>query len=82
MLNSSLKTIEDLETYAENSVSPVYYLFLEAMGKYFFNNLYVILVIHIRFLFLTSPYKKCWILPKKKKMHFCNNLYKYNCVKR
>ncbi|XP_003241409.1 NADH dehydrogenase (ubiquinone) complex I, assembly factor 6 isoform X2 [Acyrthosiphon pisum] len=32
MLNSSLKTIEDLETYAENSVSPVYYLFLEAMG--------------------------------------------------
>lgn len=32
MLNSSLKTVEDLETYAENSVSPVYYLFLEAMG--------------------------------------------------
>lgn len=58
MLNSSLKTIEDLETYAENSVSPVYYLFLEAMGKYFLNNLYVILVIYIRFLFLTSPNKK------------------------
>ncbi|KAF0761575.1 NADH dehydrogenase (ubiquinone) complex I, assembly factor 6 [Aphis craccivora] len=34
MLNSSLKTIEDLETYAENSVSPVYYLFLEAMEIY------------------------------------------------
>lgn len=46
MLNSSLKTIEDLETYAENSVSPVYYLFLEAMGKYFFNNLYVMLCLY------------------------------------
>jgi len=30
-----MKTIEDLETYVENSVSPVYYLFLEAMGLYF-----------------------------------------------
>lgn len=40
MLNSSLKTVEDLETYAENSVSPVYYLFLEAMGLYFFCNVY------------------------------------------
>jgi len=69
MLNSSLKTIEDLETYAENSVSPVYYLFLEAMGQYFFNNLYVILclynAIHIKILFLTSLNKKCWILPKE-----------------
>lgn len=34
MLNSSIKTIEDMDTYAENSVSPVYYLFLEAMGLY------------------------------------------------
>lgn len=34
MLNSSLKAIEDMDMYAENSVSPVYYLFLEAMGLY------------------------------------------------
>lgn len=34
MLNSSLKTIEDMDTYAENTVSPVYYLLLEAMGMY------------------------------------------------
>jgi len=45
MFNSSLKTIQDLETYAENSVSPVYYLFLEAMGLYFviISMLYVLL---------------------------------------
>lgn len=34
MLNSSLKTLEEMEIYAENSVSPIYYLFLEAMGLY------------------------------------------------
>jgi len=34
MLNSSLKTMDDLDAYAENTVSPVYYLFLEAMGLY------------------------------------------------
>lgn len=32
MLNSSMKSIEQLETYAENVVSPINYLFLEAMG--------------------------------------------------
>lgn len=40
MLNSSFKTLEDMDTYAENSVSSIYYLFLEAMGLYnlcFFN---------------------------------------------
>lgn len=36
MVNSSLKTIEDMDTYAENSVSPIYYLFLETMGLYFY----------------------------------------------
>jgi len=35
MLNSSLKTMEDLDTYAENTVSPIYYLLLEAIGLYF-----------------------------------------------
>lgn len=34
MLNPLLKTTEDMDTYAENSVSSVYYLFLEAMGLY------------------------------------------------
>lgn len=36
MLNSSMKTADDMDTYAENSVSSVYYLFLEAMGMYFY----------------------------------------------
>ncbi|VVC42514.1 Hypothetical protein CINCED_3A013487 [Cinara cedri] len=32
MLNSSFKTTEDMDTYAENSVSPIYYLLLESLG--------------------------------------------------
>ncbi|XP_050527476.1 NADH dehydrogenase (ubiquinone) complex I, assembly factor 6 [Daktulosphaira vitifoliae] len=32
MLKSSFETMEDLEKYAEDSVSPIYYLLLEAMG--------------------------------------------------
>jgi len=45
MLNSSLKTMDDLDTYAENTVSPVYYLFLEAMGLY--------IIVYVFFFFFT-----------------------------